>query len=90
MMRLAVACGVLALLGACAHPPPPTLRFEQPVVLLGEVHDNAAQHALRLQAFEAWLASGARPALVMEQFDRDASRRSTRLRARRRRPTPMP
>jgi uncharacterized iron-regulated protein len=47
------------------------LKLEQPVVLLGEVHDNAVQHALRLQAFEALLAGGARPALVMEQFDRD-------------------
>lgn len=42
-----------------------------PLVLLGEVHDNAQQHALRLRAFEALLASGARPALVLEQFDRE-------------------
>lgn len=48
----------------------PALVFRQPVVLLGEVHDNAAQHALRLSAFDAWLAQGARPALLMEQFDR--------------------
>jgi uncharacterized iron-regulated protein len=41
------------------------------VVLLGEVHDNAAQHRLRLQAFEALLASGARPVLAMEQLDRE-------------------
>jgi len=40
------------------------------VVLLGEVHDNAEQHALRLRAFRAWLATGARPVLAMEQFDR--------------------
>jgi uncharacterized iron-regulated protein len=53
------------------HSTPPPLRFTQPVVLLGEVHDNAAQHALRLEAFRAWLASGARPALALEQFDRD-------------------
>jgi uncharacterized iron-regulated protein len=61
-----------AALAACsttAAPPPLTLRL--PVVLLGEVHDNAAQHALRLAAFEALLASGARPVLAMEQFDRD-------------------
>ncbi len=50
---------------------PATLRFEQPIVLLGEVHDNAAQHALRLAAFRDWLATGARPALLMEQFDRE-------------------
>jgi uncharacterized iron-regulated protein len=39
------------------------------LVLLGEVHDNAAQHALRLRAFEALLATGARPALLLEQLD---------------------
>jgi len=60
-----------ALLASCGHLPPEGLRFEQPVVLLGEVHDNAVQHSLRLRSFEDWLASGARPALVMEQFDRE-------------------
>lgn len=61
-----------ALLAGCGTPPAaPPLRFSQPVVLLGEVHDNAAQHALRLNAFRAWLDSGARPALALEQFDRD-------------------
>ncbi len=44
---------------------------QRQVVLLGEVHDNAAQHALRLRAFDALLATGARPALLMEQFDRE-------------------
>lgn len=39
------------------------------VTLLGEVHDNAGGHQLRLRAFDALLARGARPALVMEQFD---------------------
>jgi uncharacterized iron-regulated protein len=43
----------------------------QPVVLLGEVHDNAAQHALRAEALRRWLDTGARPALLMEQFDRE-------------------
>lgn len=65
-----VLCAV-ALLASCGHAPPQDFRFEQPVVLLGEVHDNAAQHALRLRAFERWLGAGARPALVMEQFDRE-------------------
>ncbi len=41
------------------------------VVLLGEVHDNATQHAVRLEAFKALLATGARPALLMEQLDRE-------------------
>lgn len=73
-----VARGPVALLAlalaACATPPRPdspnALVLDQPVVLLGEVHDNAAQHALRLRAFEALLATGARPVLALEQFDR--------------------
>lgn len=52
-----------------------------PVLLFGEVHDNAQQHALRLQAFEALLARGARPALVMEQLDRDRQPQIEQLRA---------
>ena len=43
----------------------------RPLVLLGEVHDNTAQHALRAQALRAVLDGGARPALLMEQFDRE-------------------
>ena len=42
-----------------------------PVVLLGEVHDNAAQHAVRAAALRRLLAGGARPALAFEQFDRE-------------------
>ena len=41
------------------------------IVLLGEVHDNAAQHAVRTQALRRWLEDGARPTLLMEQFDRE-------------------
>jgi uncharacterized iron-regulated protein len=59
---------------------PPELHLRQPVTLLGEVHDNAAQHALRLRALQDWLATGARPALVMEQFDRDRQGAIDRLR----------
>jgi uncharacterized iron-regulated protein len=43
----------------------------KPIVLLGEVHDNAKQHAMRLLAFENLLLEGKRPALLMEQFDRE-------------------
>ncbi|MCC7326133.1 MAG: ChaN family lipoprotein [Burkholderiales bacterium] len=41
------------------------------LVVLGEVHDNGAQHALRLKALKALVARGARPALAFEQFDRE-------------------
>jgi uncharacterized iron-regulated protein len=43
----------------------------KPIVLLGEVHDNTKQHAMRLLAFENLLLEGKRPALLMEQFDRE-------------------
>jgi uncharacterized iron-regulated protein len=54
------------------------------IVLLGEVHDNAAQHALRAQALRKLVESGARPAIAFEQFDRDAQ--DAIERARRERP----
>ncbi len=78
MSGACAAIAALVALAGCAT----ALRFERPVVLLGEVHDNAAQHALRLRAFEAWLASGARPALVLEQFDRERQPAIDRLRER--------
>ena len=79
MRRWLLPCAA-ALLSACATPPL-VLAPDRPLVLLGEVHDNAAQHALRLAAFEDLLARGARPALVMEQFDRDRQADIDRLRA---------
>jgi len=54
-------------------------------VLLGEVHDNAAQHALRAQALRKLVESGARPAIAFEQFDhgaQDAIERARRERPR--------
>jgi hypothetical protein len=62
-----VLLAALAIAACASVPQPPA--FERPVVLLGEVHDHPQQHALRLAAFDAWLAAGARPALLMEQFD---------------------
>lgn len=41
------------------------------MVLLGEVHDNEVQHALREQALRRLIERGARPALAFEQFDRE-------------------
>jgi uncharacterized iron-regulated protein len=67
-------CALVTGLAGCAGPSPPALVLTQPVVLLGEVHDNAAQHELRLSALRARLATGARPALLMEQIDRDRQR----------------
>lgn len=39
------------------------------VVLLGETHDNAEHHELQYRLLRTIVARGARPALVMEQFD---------------------
>jgi uncharacterized iron-regulated protein len=70
-----------AALAGCAAPAPHTDDFtapalaaqmqRRPVVLLGELHDNAAQHAVRAQALALLLRAGARPALAFEQFDRE-------------------
>ena len=39
--------------------------------LLGEVHDNPAHHEIRARLIAAIVATGARPAVVFEQFDLD-------------------
>ncbi len=54
------------------------------VVLLGEVHDNAAQHTLRVAALRQLVVQGSRPAIAFEQFDRQ--RQPDIERARRERP----
>jgi uncharacterized iron-regulated protein len=62
----------LALLASCAGPLSlDRLPLTQPVLLLGEVHDNALQHAERLRVLQRLLATGVRPVLAMEQLDRD-------------------
>ena len=54
------------------------------VVILGEVHDNGAQHELRAAALRKLVQQGARPAIAFEQFDRE--RQGAIDRARRERP----
>ena len=75
----ALQLAALTTLGACTHLAGQDANLQRladamrsrPIVLLGEVHDNAEQHALRARALRELLASGARPALLMEQFDRE-------------------
>jgi len=55
------------------------------VVMLGEVHDNAEQHQLRLEVLRRAFAAGWRPAIAMEQFDRE--HQADIDRARREKPT---
>jgi uncharacterized iron-regulated protein len=73
LLRRALLPFIVAFVAACA-----TVAPVQPwesrlagnsIVLLGEVHDNAAQHRLRLDVLRRAFAAGWRPALVMEQFD---------------------
>ena len=76
MPRMRSAVFFLAvLLCACTTTAPPRgwddrLRGDA-VVLLGEVHDNAEQHRRRLETLQRAFASGWRPAIAMEQFDRE-------------------
>ena len=41
------------------------------IVLLGEVHDNPVQHGVRLEVLRRAFEAGWRPAIAMEQFDRE-------------------
>ncbi len=63
----ALFAGLITLgLGACATTPAPTApRY----LLLGEMHDHAEGHRLRLAALQAQIEAGWRPAIAMEQFD---------------------
>jgi hypothetical protein len=88
MLRAALAFVLGALVTACASGP----RLEpwegrlrgDAIVLLGEVHDNAEQHRLRLELLRRAFAAGWRPALAMEQLDRE--RQADIERARREKP----
>lgn len=64
------SAALVLMLGACATTPQdPLERLDAKLVLLGEVHDHAEGHRLRLAAFERLLAEGKRPALLMEMLD---------------------
>jgi uncharacterized iron-regulated protein len=41
------------------------------IVLLGEVHDNPVQHGVRLEVLRRAFEAGWRPAIAMEQLDRE-------------------
>jgi len=89
MRRIARALSVLlaTTLVACATPGSADwnqrLRGDA-IVLLGEVHDNANQHRLRLATLQRAFVAGWRPAIAMEQFD--LGRQADIDRARRERP----
>ncbi|WP_130480590.1 ChaN family lipoprotein [Sphaerotilus mobilis] len=81
--RLHALLLIAALASGCATPVAVPMLDLDParsrIWLIGEVHDNAAQHALRLRALDALLARGERPALLMEQIDRERQSEIDRL-----------
>ena len=91
MTLLRIAAVALLAAGCAATPPSPapdavSAAFAgKSYVLLGEVHDNAAGQQQRLAALTRAVEQGWRPAIAMEQFDRE--RQADIDRARRERPT---
>ena len=74
-LSLALATALAALCGAVdtnsgPFPWEDRLRGDA-IVLLGEVHDNPVQHGLRLEVLRRAFEAGWRPAIAMEQFDRE-------------------
>lgn len=66
ILPLVIATG----LSACQHTAPAAPAPASPqVLLLGEVHDNAAGHAARAALLREKVENGWRPAIAMEQFD---------------------
>jgi len=63
----------VALAGCAAVAPPPIAQEARlrgdTIALLGEIHDNADAHRMRLAMLRRALAAGWRPAIAMEQFD---------------------
>jgi uncharacterized iron-regulated protein len=49
----------------------PVQPMQPPIYLMGEVHDNLAIHEARLARLKQDLGAGWRPAIIMEQFDRE-------------------
>ena len=74
-LLLALATPLAALCGAAgteSGPFPWEDRLHgDAIVLLGEVHDNPVQHRLRLEVLRRAFEAGWRPAIAMEQFDRE-------------------
>ncbi|SDD12837.1 Uncharacterized iron-regulated protein [Cupriavidus sp. YR651] len=79
--RIAIVLLAAVLAGCAARAPAPSTSPSPEVVgagfagksyvLLGEVHDNAAAQQQRLQALTRAVEAGWRPAIAMEQFDRE-------------------
>lgn len=70
--RCLCVASLLTGLSACSSLGISTANDPAPAVwLLGEVHDNPAGHQQRLALLQSRVAQGWRPAIAMEQFDRE-------------------
>jgi uncharacterized iron-regulated protein len=67
----AVLVAALLLTGCAASHRPESASTNPQVLLLGEVHDNPDGHKLRYEQLRARVEAGWRPAIAMEQFDRE-------------------
>lgn len=72
-VRLGALVLAATVVSACAGPGSRVDRDHPavPVLLLGETHDNAAGHEQRLALLRELVGAGWRPAIAMEQFDRE-------------------
>ncbi|MES2261504.1 MAG: ChaN family lipoprotein [Pseudomonadota bacterium] len=70
---LTFSLAALLALAGCAGPgkQPEFIAANPQVLLLGEVHDSAAGHRLRFEQLRKRVEAGWRPAIAMEQFDRE-------------------
>lgn len=72
ILRTALPLLALLALAGCARAPHATAALaNRQVLLLGEVHDNPDGHRRRTALIEQRVAAGWRPAIAMEQFDRE-------------------
>lgn len=62
---------ITALLGIASCVASMSAFAQNTIYLLGEVHDNPKAHAQRFDFIETLFANGFRPAIAMEQFDRE-------------------
>jgi uncharacterized iron-regulated protein len=78
LVTLLLALSGCSLWKPAPPPPPPAPLVNPQVLLLGEVHDNAAGHRARFEELKRRVLAGWRPAIAMEQFDEGSQALLTR------------
>lgn len=68
---LVISASLLLSSSFAAKAMQPNQRIQPPIYLMGEVHDNLAIHEARLARLKQDIKAGWRPAIIMEQFDRE-------------------